>query len=187
MQKWQRKNNKKQKKKKSRKTKKAENEIKGEEIIEKNISIAPLDKKSYKNSEKIINMAEGLLYDILLCDRVNCNKKKETSELSNTSTSASKGGLEFLMTDPGVREQVIPAMAMSDLKLDLGIDFGIGTSFTVKGIETEHNFILKGVYEEFWRDYFELARINGEEINEKKMKKMKQVVDESLDDESNFN
>nr|CAD2143169.1 unnamed protein product [Meloidogyne enterolobii] len=65
MQKWKRKNNKKQKKKKSRKTKKAEKEIKGEEIIEKNISIAPLDKKSYKNSEKIINMAEGLLYEYL--------------------------------------------------------------------------------------------------------------------------
>uniref|UniRef100_A0A914MPL6 Metaxin glutathione S-transferase domain-containing protein n=1 Tax=Meloidogyne incognita TaxID=6306 RepID=A0A914MPL6_MELIC len=87
------------------------------------------------------------------------------------------------MTDPGVREQVIPAMGMSDLKLDLGTDFGIGTTFTVKGIETEHNFILKGVYERFWRDYFELARINGEEITEKKMKKMKQVVDESLDNE----
>ena len=125
-----------------------------------------------------------IYFSILLCDRVNCNKKKETSELSNTSTSASKGGLEFLMTDPGVREQVIPAMGMSDLKLDLGTDFGIGTTFTVKGIETEHNFILKGVYERFWRDYFELARINGEEIPEGKMKKMKQVVDETLDDES---
>jgi len=125
-----------------------------------------------------------IYFSILLCDRVNCNKKKETSELSNTSTSASKGGLEFLMTDPGVREQVIPAMGMSDLKLDLGTDFGIGTTFTVKGIETEQNFILKGVYERFWRDYFELARINGEEIPEGKMKKMKQVVDETLDDES---
>uniref|UniRef100_A0A915M4Q3 Uncharacterized protein n=1 Tax=Meloidogyne javanica TaxID=6303 RepID=A0A915M4Q3_MELJA len=121
-----------------------------------------------------------IYFSILLCDRVNCNKKKETSELSNTSTSASKGGLEFLMTDPGVREQVIPAMGMSDLKLDLGTDFGIGTTFTVKGIETEQNFILKGVDERFWRDYFELARINGEEITQKKMKKMKQVVDEKI-------
>uniref|UniRef100_A0A914N2T4 Thioredoxin-like fold domain-containing protein n=1 Tax=Meloidogyne incognita TaxID=6306 RepID=A0A914N2T4_MELIC len=66
MQKWKRENNKKQKKKKSRKTKKAEKEIKGKEIIEKNLNIATLDKKSYRNSEKIIKMAEGPLYEYLL-------------------------------------------------------------------------------------------------------------------------
>ncbi|KAL7077388.1 hypothetical protein ACQ4LE_002887 [Meloidogyne hapla] len=157
MQKWKNSNIKKQKNKKCRQNK-AKEDIKDKILIEQNLfNIASLNKNLYKDEEKIIQMAEGPLYNILFCDRVICNKNSETGE-SSTSSNVPKGGLEFLITDSGVREQVIPAIALSELMLDLDEEFKIGTMTFAKDTETSKTFIVKKAFENFWRDYFELTR-----------------------------